>query len=119
LINAARADAGLSALTVNQQLTAAAQAHSADMGCHNMTGHIGSNGSTIFTRITAEGYHPSHSEEIVYAGGGPQAAFQWWMNDKFHRDAILNPKNSEVGIGYANVSGSTYLDYFTVDFASP
>jgi uncharacterized protein YkwD len=119
LINGARADAGLSALTTNSQLTAAAQAHSVDMGCSNMTGHIGSNGSTMHSRIAAQGYSPSYAEEIVYAGGSPQAAFQWWMNDTIHRDAILNPQSSQVGIGYANVSSSTYGDYFTVDFASP
>jgi hypothetical protein len=44
LINSARAEAGVSTLSVNAQLTAAARAHSADMGCHNMTGHTGSNG---------------------------------------------------------------------------
>lgn len=119
LINGARADAGLPALTVNQQLTAAAQSHSADMGCNNMTGHTGSNGSNSYGRITAQGYSPSYYEEIVYAGGGAQAAFQWWMNDTIHRDAILNPQSSELGIGYAYVANSTYGDYFTVDFASP
>jgi uncharacterized protein YkwD len=55
----------------------------------------------------------------VYAGGGAQAAFQWWMNDAIHRKAILNPKSVDAGIGYASVDGSTYGDYFTVDFASP
>ncbi len=119
LINNARADAGLSALTMNAQLTAAAQGHSVDMGCSNTTGHVGSNGSSMHSRIAAQGYSPSYSEEIVYAGGGPQAAFQWWMDDAEHRDAILNPQSSQVGIGYANVSSSTYGDYFTVDFASP
>jgi uncharacterized protein YkwD len=119
LINNARADAGVSTLSVNARLTAAAQAHSVDMGCHNMTGHTGSNGSSLQARIAAQGYGASYSEEIVYAGGGPQAAFQWWMNDTLHRNAILNPKSVEVGIGYASVDGSTYGDYFTVDFASP
>jgi uncharacterized protein YkwD len=89
------------------------------MGCSDMTGHIGSDGSTLHSRILAAGYSPSYSEEIVYAGGGPQAAFQWWMNDTIHREAILNPQSTEGGIGYANVSSSTYGDYFTVDFASP
>lgn len=119
LINGARAGAGVPAVTTNAQLGAAAQGHSLDMGCSDMTGHTGSNGSTLYQRITAQGYTPSYSEEIVYAGGGPQAAFDWWMNDAIHHDAILNPQVSEVGIGYVNVSGSTYGDYFTVDFAAP
>ena len=119
LINGARTQAGLPVLTVNAQLTAAAQGHSVDLGCSDLTGHVGSDGSTVYARITAAGYSPSYYEEIVYAGGGPQAAFDWWMNSPIHRRAILNPQSTDVGIGYANVDTSTYGDYFTVNFGSP
>lgn len=119
LINAERQKNGLSALTVDSLLTNAAQAHSADMACNSMLSHSGSDGSYVSTRIAAAGYFPSYSEEIIYAGGGPQVAFDWWMNDKLHRDAILNTKSSQMGIGYAYLSSSTYGGYFTVDFASP
>ncbi|HEY6074967.1 MAG TPA: NBR1-Ig-like domain-containing protein [Anaerolineales bacterium] len=115
-INAERANAGLAALTVNASLASAAQGHSADMACNNMVSHTGSDGSSAHTRIAAAGYTPSYSEEIIYAGGGPQVAMTWWMNDKIHRDAILNPDVTEIGIGHANSSNG---DYFTVDFASP
>ncbi len=39
----------------------------------------------------------------------------WWMNDQIHRDAILNPKSTEMGVGYAYFS----MDYIAVDFGSP
>ncbi|MEW6240735.1 MAG: CAP domain-containing protein [Chloroflexota bacterium] len=119
LVNSARAEAGLPALTVNAQLAAAAQGHAVDMACHSMISHTGSDGSTVHSRIVAAGYSPSYSEEIIYAGGGPEAAFQWWMNDAPHRAAILNPNVTEMGIGYASAASSLYGDYFTVDFASP
>jgi uncharacterized protein YkwD len=119
LINAERQKNGLPALTVNALLTTAAQAHSADMACHSMLSHNGSDGSYVSTRISKAGYSASSSEEIIYAGGGPQTAFDWWMNDKLHHDAILNPRSTEMGIGYAYVSTSSYGGYFTVDFASP
>ena len=118
-INAARQKKGLPALTINASLTNAAQNHAADMACSSLLSHTGSDGSYVNTRIAASGYSASYSEEIIYAGGGPQAAFDWWMGDQVHRDAILNSKSSEMGIGYAYVSSSTYGDYFTVDFASP
>jgi uncharacterized protein YkwD len=35
-----------------------------------------------------------------------------------HHDAILDPRNTEMGVGYAYVSNSTYGGYFTVDFGS-
>jgi uncharacterized protein YkwD len=119
LINVERQKKGLPALTVNSLLTIAAQGHSADMACNSMLSHSGSDGSYVSTRIAAAGYSPSYSEEIIYAGGGPQTAFDWWMSDKLHRDAILSTKSTEMGVGYAYLSSSAYGGYFTVDFASP
>jgi uncharacterized protein YkwD len=119
LINAERQKNGLPALTVNTLLASAAQKHAADMACHSQLSHNGSDGSYVNTRIAATGYSASYTEEIIYAGGGPQTAFGWWMNDKLHRDAILNTKAIEMGIGYAFISSSSYGGYFTVDFASP
>ena len=119
LINAERQKNGLPALTVNSLLTAAAQNHAADMACHSTLSHTGSDGSYVHTRIVRAGYSPTSSEEIIYAGGSPQNAFTWWMNDKPHRDAILSARSTEMGIGYAYLSTSTYGGYFTVDFASP
>lgn len=119
LINAERRKNGLPALTVNALLATAAQRHSTDMACHSTLSHTGSDGSYVNTRIKNAGYSASYSEEIIYAGGGPQDAFEWWMNDKLHRDAILSKKSTEMGIGYAYISSSGYGGYFTVDFASP
>jgi uncharacterized protein YkwD len=119
LINNARAQKGLAALTVNAQLAVAAQGHSIDMVCHNLLSHTGSDGSSVHERVTAAGYAPSYSSEIIYGSGFPQTAFDWWMNDQVHRDEILNARVTEMGIGYAYSAGSSYGSYFTVDFASP
>lgn len=115
LINSERANAGLPSLTVNSLLTAAAQSHAADMACNGNISHTGSDGSSVYGRISASGYSSSHVEEIIYGGGGPQAAMTWWMSDQIHRDAILSAKSTEMGVGYANYSG----DYIVVDFGSP
>ena len=115
LINQERANAGLPALTVNSLLGSAAQNHAADMACNGSTSHTGSDGSSSYTRILAAGHSGNFREEIIYGGGGPQAALTWWMNDQIHRDAILNPITTEMGIGYANFSG----DYIVVDFGNP
>jgi uncharacterized protein YkwD len=118
LINKARADAGLTTLTIDTQLTSAAQGHSTDMACTGPIVHTGSDGSSPATRVNAAGYTGTFREEIIYAGGYPQDAYNWWMNDQVHHDAILDPKNTEMGVGYAYVSTSTYGGYFTVDFGS-
>ena len=119
LINGARAEAGLPQLTVNAALTAAAQGHSIDMACHGLISHSGSDGSTVFERIAAAGYAASLASEIIYGSGYPQTAFDWWMGDQIHRDEILNPYVTEMGIGYAYVQGTSAGGYYTVDFASP
>lgn len=115
LINAERANNGLPALTVNSQLAASAQAHAGDMACNNMISHTGSNGSSSYARVLASGYAGTFTEEIIYGGGGPQAAMSWWMGDQIHRDAILNPRSAEIGVGYAYYSNGAYGDYIVVD----
>ena len=119
LINGARAQAGLSPLTVNPALAAAAQGHSIDMACHGLISHTGSDGSSPSQRIAAAGYTASRASEIIYGSGYPQTAFDWWMNDQVHRDEILNPYVTDMGVGYAYKADTASGGYYTVDFASP
>ena len=119
LINAARAENGLSALVQNDKLDSAARGHSDDMACNNLRSHTGSDGSSVGQRVAATGYASSGSEEIIYVSGGAEAAFSWWMNDQIHRDAILRAKHVHIGVGVSNVTGSTYGIYIAVVLASP
>ncbi len=115
LINKARTNAGLSALTVNAQLGSAAQGHSIDMACFSLLSHSGSDGSTPQQRASAAGYGGSFVEEMIYAGGYPQDAFDWWMGDPTHHDVIFDTRITNIGVGYAYVSDSAYGGYYTVD----
>jgi uncharacterized protein YkwD len=119
LINNARAQAGLYPLTVNPALAAAAQGHSIDMACHGLISHTGSDGSSVGQRIAAAGYSASLFSEIIYGSGYPQTAFDWWMSDQIHRNEILNPNVTEMGVGYAYKQDTSSGGYYTVDFASP
>jgi uncharacterized protein YkwD len=118
LINFERASAGLPALAVNAQLEALAQSHAADMACNNMISHTGSDGSSAYSRALGSGYAGAFSEEIIYGGGGPEAAISWWMSDQIHRDAILKQKTTEMGAGYAYLSNGSYGDFIVVEFGS-
>ena len=115
LINQARTEAGLPALTVNGQLGSAAQGHSIDMACYSLLSHSGSNGSTPAQRVASAGYSGSHIQEMIYAGGYPQDAFNWWMGDPTHHDIIFDAQIVSIGVGYAYVSDSAYGGYYTVD----
>lgn len=119
LINTARAQAGLSQLSVNPALAASAQGHSIDMACHGLISHTGSDGSSAHDRMVAAGYSPTFSSEIIYGSGYPQTAFDWWMGDATHRNEILNANVTEMGVGYAYVADTAHGGYYTVDFASP
>ena len=123
-INAARTQAGLNALVLNPKLSAAALVHSVDLACNHFVDHTGSDGSTWYTRITAQGYNWSWASENTYVGnpafgGTPDGAFTWWMNSKIHHDTIFSTKFNEVGVAYVFLPGSDWGGYYNVEFAHP
>ena len=124
LLNAQRSAAGLPALNLQDQLTAAARLHSADMACGDFVDHTGSDGSLWWDRISAQGYAYSNATENIYVGspdfgGTPAGAMDWWMNSQVHRDNILDADVTEIGVGYVFYSGSSYGGYYTLVFARP
>lgn len=118
-INAARAANGLPILSLQNQLSAAAQAHSSDMACNSFLDHSGSDKSTHAARLVSQGYRASYESENIYAGGAAEDAFKWWMNSPIHRANILSPKVTQIGISAVYFRGSTFGDYYTLNFAHP
>ncbi|WP_432175620.1 CAP domain-containing protein [Streptomyces sp. Tue6028] len=112
LENAEREKAGCSALSMNSQLTAAAQAHSEDMAKNNFFSHTGSDGSSISQRVEKAGFSPSiPTEENIHQGGSTsQAVFDGWMGSAPHKAAILNCKWKQTGL--AGASGNLWTQLF-------
>ena len=124
LVNQERSRAGLAPLTLNSQLTAAAQGHSQDMADHNFMAHNGSDGSSPFDRMQRAGYRFSFAGENVAAGQSkPEDAMSSWMNETppndGHRKNILSPNYREIGIGYAFNDAAQFKHYWTQDFGTP
>ena len=123
LINQERINQGFTPLNVQSQLSSAARGHSQDMACNDIFSHTGSDGSSPFDRIAWQGYSFSAAAENIYAGSGPynspQEAFNAWMNSPGHRDNMLNPVYTDIGIGYSYNAASTYGGYSTAVFAKP
>jgi uncharacterized protein YkwD len=124
LINDARTEAGLPALTVNAQLTTAAENHAADMLCNDYLSHIGLDGSTPEQRVQEAGFTASLVVENLYAlhpayGGNPQSALDWWMGDTESRADLLNTSTTVVGIAYVTSDESLLGGYFVVVSANP
>jgi uncharacterized protein YkwD len=90
------------------------------MACNNFFSHTGSNGSGLGQRLAAQSYGFSAAAENIGAGySAAQAMFDGWMSSEGHRENMLNPAYSEVGIGYSFRSNTEYGHYWVADFGSP
>ena len=124
LVNIERTKAGCAPLQANMKLIAAAQGHSQDMALNDFFDHVGSNGSTVGQRISAQGYSYSTWAENIAAGYTTAAgAVSGWMNSSGHRDNILNCNFQETGVGYYylpyDTGSENWFYYWTQVFASP
>jgi uncharacterized protein YkwD len=123
LMNEERAKVNAPALELSPVLNRVAQEHSDEMAKHNFFGHDSLNGLTFVNRIRNAGYRFSSAAENLFAGNGPydDAAYviNTWLRSTSHRENMLNPVYTEVGIGYRVNPDSTYGAYFTADFGTP
>jgi uncharacterized protein YkwD len=117
-INTYRASKGRGKLVATRSLNAASYKHSLDMGRNEFFSHTGSNGSSPWQRMAAEGYtfNTAKAENIAAGYGTAQAVFNGWKNSSGHNKNMLNPNYKAIGIGRATVSGSPYTTYWTTDF---
>ncbi len=121
LVNAQRAQYGLSPLAWNATLAHAAQAHADDCYARGWCSHTGSDGATVRERMIRAGYTPTRWSECWAWFRTPEQAVAFWMdevppNDP-HRRTILSTWLTEVGVGV--VPGSTHGYYFIAKFGAP
>src|SRR5207237_4106923 len=109
-INNYRASKGLKKLVATRSLNAASYYHSLDMGVHKYFSHTGSDGSTPWARMAAQGYsYSTYKGENIAAGYSTAGAgFNGWKASPGHNANRLNPNFKPIGIGRAGVSGSPY-----------
>ena len=106
LTNQARVANGLNPVTENQALVAAAQKY-ADFHAHVCPDRLDHNlnGSTLGSRIGAEGYTgwTLLAENLCWGSVepplSPAEAIEMWLNSPSHRDNLLNPTLNEIGVG--------------------
>lgn len=114
LINVQRGSNGCAALTVNDQLTAAARGHSAWMAQTGTLSHTGSGGSTFVTRARAAGYAQPSAENIAMGYRSAAQVVDGWMSSTGHRTNILNCQSKAVGVGVVYAAGGA--PYYTQVF---
>ena len=115
LVNQARGQQNppLAPLAANTALNRAAAWMAKDMTTRPALSHTDSTGRDPFQRMKDCGYARSGGENIGAgsASGGLNSAnaiFNAWMASPGHRQAILYPTFTEIGIAYADANGGRY-----------
>lgn len=113
LTNQEREANGLSALTWNDDLANVARAHSKDMADNNFFDHTNLKGKSPFDRMKEYGIrYRAAAENIAYGYTTPESVVEAWMDSQGHRENILNPNLTELGVG-------VYGTYWTQNFCTP
>ena len=135
LVNAARAQSrqcgattypAVPALTWNAKLESAAKAFNQEMIAKQFFDHIGPDGSTPATRLTAQGYSWSTIGENIALGSlgssldTVSGAMQGWLNSPGHCHNIMNANFTEMGlVGTAGNWNGLDAMYWTQEFGRP
>lgn len=87
-----------SAVSWNGQLQTAATVMASDIARTGSHSHIGSDGSTFGSRITAAGYSYSYAGENISGGyGSVQGAVDGWMASQVHCENVMKAEFREIG----------------------
>lgn len=106
LTNAARKDAGLKPVFCAPELAKVALGHANDMCAHAYFSHNSRDGRTMQDRVEKAGIqYRAIGENIAMGQRSPQEVHTGWMGSPVHRDNILRPVFSRLGIGYASCNG--------------
>ncbi len=111
LLNQWRLGEGLAPLAPDLRLGTSAQLHSQDMFDHNFIGHDGSDGSTFFQRILAQGYESPAGEVVGFGYTTARAYLDGLLGDPPHRSLLAGTNIRNLGVGLVD-------RYWTVDFGS-
>ena len=121
-INAQRAAAGLPPLQLDPDLVMVARERSNDMAQRGYFGHVSPTGETFSSLMQSQGVPCSWCGENIAYNNYPDdqtvaVVLSSWMASPGHRDNILRPTFSRVGVGVA--LGGSGVKYYTAVFAGP
>jgi len=121
-INAQRAAAGLPLLQLDPELVTVARERSSDMAQEGYFAHVSPTGETFSSLMQAQGVPCSWCGENIAYNNYPDdqtvaVVLSAWMASSGHRDNILRPTFSRVGVGVA--LGGSGVKYYTAVFAGP
>ena len=117
LVNAEREKLGISPLLWDSALASAARKHSMDMAENDFFSHASPNGDMPAERAAMENFAGSYIGENISAGRStPEETMAGWMGSQGHRENILRPEYTHIGVGSYQLKGSRYIYYCTQVF---
>lgn len=120
LINTARFSGGVNKVEISDALNAVAQAHAQNMADNNFFGHIDPQGRDPDKRRKNADY-PASIRENLGKATDVEGIHMGLMRSPVHRDAIIDPTMTRVGIGFAkNAEGYLLaVENFSADPITP
>ncbi len=113
ILNQYRVDEGLAALETDPNVSLIALSHSMDMAEYDYIDHVSIFGVGPFERLDGAGiYYLSAAENIASGFRTPSDVAKSWMASPAHRQNILNPEFTHIGVGYH--SGGSNGTYWTL-----
>ncbi|MBD5137352.1 MAG: hypothetical protein HDT39_15600 [Lachnospiraceae bacterium] len=108
LVNAERAKAGLSPLTLDKEISSAALIRTKEI--EKSFSHTRPDGRKFTTVLTDNGIKfRGAGENIAWGYVSPEKVMEAWMNSEGHRANILDPDYKKIGVGYnKNSAGTSY-----------
>lgn len=108
LVNAERAKEGLSPLSIDTKVQAAAMVRARE--CEKQFSHTRPDGSSFTTALKEQNVsYRSAGENIAWGQRSPEEVMNAWMNSSGHRANIMDPDFTTIGVGYyENAQGTGY-----------
>lgn len=116
LLNEERNKLGIKSLVWNEKLAQVGRAHSKDMFERGYFSHYSPEGKDVGDRITDAGISYNYAGENLALAPDVIRAHDGLMNSPGHRENILNPAYSKIGIGA--IDGGVYGEMFTQVFTN-
>ena len=129
LVNAAREQGHLcgdrswaraNAVQLSAILTAVARAHALDMARNHYFDHVDQSGRSPADRVKAAGYREQRvAENIAYGTLSTEEVIAGWLKSPGHCENLMEPRFKEMGIAYAQGSGTHRELYWVQLLADP
>jgi uncharacterized protein YkwD len=120
LINEFRAQKKLAPLSIDPQVTAAAEALAKDMAKHDRMSHTGPDGQDVGKRLTAAGYPFRIAAENVAVGqASVEETVEGWKKSGPNSRNILLAGAKHIGIAYEYKPDTKYKTFWTLVVAAP